>query len=75
MMSPHDADLHDDHVHVRIACPDSMRDVCIEESVAHEAPARAADADARAPAAEPAERVAAGASAPVATAAREADAR
>ncbi len=34
MMSPHDADLHDDHVHVRIACPDGMRDVCTEEAVA-----------------------------------------
>jgi penicillin-insensitive murein endopeptidase len=32
MMSPQDADLHDDHVHVRIACPESMHDVCIEEA-------------------------------------------
>ena len=45
MMSPHDADLHDDHVHVRIACPESMHEVCIEESQAREPPARAADAD------------------------------
>ncbi|APR83782.1 Murein endopeptidase [Minicystis rosea] len=50
MMSPPDADLHDDHFHVRIACPDSMRDVCIEESTAREpkadAPSEAkADAD------------------------------
>lgn len=38
MMSPPDADLHDDHFHVRIACPESMRDVCVEEStVKHEA--------------------------------------
>ncbi|MFT3773704.1 MAG: penicillin-insensitive murein endopeptidase [Minicystis sp.] len=36
MMSPPDADLHDDHFHVRIACPESMRDVCIEESTARE---------------------------------------
>jgi penicillin-insensitive murein endopeptidase len=36
MMSPPDADLHDDHFHVRIACPESMRDVCIEESTAKE---------------------------------------
>lgn len=36
MMSPADADLHDDHVHVRIACPESMRDVCVEESTARE---------------------------------------
>jgi penicillin-insensitive murein endopeptidase len=32
MMSPKDADLHDDHFHVRIACPESMRPTCIEES-------------------------------------------
>jgi len=32
MMSPEDADLHDDHFHVRIACPEAMRDVCVEES-------------------------------------------
>jgi len=43
MMSPADADLHDDHFHVRIACPESMRDVCIEEStVKSEPPAPAA---------------------------------
>jgi penicillin-insensitive murein endopeptidase len=36
MMSPPNADLHDDHFHVRIACPESMRDVCIEESIAKE---------------------------------------
>lgn len=45
MMSPPDADRHDDHFHVRIACPDSMRDVCIEESGARsEPPAAKADA-------------------------------
>jgi penicillin-insensitive murein DD-endopeptidase len=32
MMSPPDADRHDDHFHVRISCPESMRDVCVEES-------------------------------------------
>jgi penicillin-insensitive murein endopeptidase len=36
MMSPPEAEPHDDHVHVRIACPESMRDVCVEESVARE---------------------------------------
>jgi len=44
MMSPNDADLHDDHVHVRIACPESMHEVCIEESLARDAPTHAADA-------------------------------
>jgi penicillin-insensitive murein endopeptidase len=39
MMSPPDADLHDDHFHVRIACPESMRDVCIEESTVKSEPA------------------------------------
>jgi len=38
MMSPADADLHDDHFHVRIACPESMRGVCIEESTVRSAP-------------------------------------
>jgi penicillin-insensitive murein endopeptidase len=33
MMSPQEADVHDDHVHVRIGCPESMRDVCIEEAM------------------------------------------
>jgi penicillin-insensitive murein endopeptidase len=42
MMSPRDADLHDDHFHVRIACPESMRDVCTEESSTRE-PAAAAE--------------------------------
>jgi penicillin-insensitive murein endopeptidase len=32
MMSPKDADLHDDHFHVRIGCPESMRGTCVEES-------------------------------------------
>jgi len=41
MMSPNDADLHDDHMHVRISCPESMRDVCVEEAVVREAPAPA----------------------------------
>jgi penicillin-insensitive murein DD-endopeptidase len=60
MMSPNDADLHDDHVHVRISCPETMRDVCVEESVAREShPAEpaaepAADADKPGTAAAPA---------------------
>jgi penicillin-insensitive murein endopeptidase len=33
MMSPTDADVHDDHFHVRIGCPESMKDVCIEEAM------------------------------------------
>jgi penicillin-insensitive murein endopeptidase len=33
MMSPEDADMHDDHVHVRIACPEASKEVCHEESV------------------------------------------
>ncbi|MEP7120353.1 MAG: penicillin-insensitive murein endopeptidase [Byssovorax sp.] len=33
MMSPPEADVHDDHLHVRIACPESMRTVCIEEAM------------------------------------------
>jgi penicillin-insensitive murein endopeptidase len=39
MMSPPDADLHDDHFHVRIACPETMRDVCVEESAGRAEPA------------------------------------
>jgi penicillin-insensitive murein endopeptidase len=57
MMSPSDADLHDDHVHVRIACPEPTRDTCVEEATVHEAVAKAADeekpADAPADAAPP----------------------
>src|SRR5262249_46492811 len=37
MMSPKDVDLHDDHLHVRIACPESMREVCIEEAAPRDA--------------------------------------
>jgi len=33
MMSPEHADLHDDHFHVRIACPETMRGSCVEESI------------------------------------------
>ena len=33
MMSPPEADMHDDHIHVRIGCPESMRGVCIEEAM------------------------------------------
>jgi penicillin-insensitive murein endopeptidase len=32
LMSPADADVHDDHFHVRIACPEKMRPQCVEES-------------------------------------------
>ena len=32
MISPQE-DVHDDHVHVRLACPEAMRDVCIEEAM------------------------------------------
>ncbi len=32
LMSPRDADVHDDHFHVRITCPDTMKSICIEES-------------------------------------------
>ena len=52
LMSPRDADVHDDHFHVRIACPDTMKGFCIEESGARPgsapaspaAPAKSADA-------------------------------
>ena len=32
LMSPSDVDVHDDHFHVRIACPERMRPSCVEES-------------------------------------------
>jgi penicillin-insensitive murein endopeptidase len=32
LMSPADVDVHDDHFHVRIACPEKMRPHCVEES-------------------------------------------
>jgi penicillin-insensitive murein endopeptidase len=32
LMSPSDVDVHDDHFHVRIACPERMRPLCVEES-------------------------------------------
>jgi penicillin-insensitive murein DD-endopeptidase len=51
MMSPRDADLHDDHIHVRIACPESTREVCVEEGVGREPAPRAAEAEEK-PAAE-----------------------
>ncbi|WP_437796356.1 penicillin-insensitive murein endopeptidase [Sorangium sp. So ce693] len=37
MMSPRDADLHNDHFHIRVMCPPSMRGACIEESLARPA--------------------------------------
>jgi penicillin-insensitive murein DD-endopeptidase len=46
MMSPTDADLHDDHFHVRIACPESMRDVCVEEATPRGGGEKAARTDA-----------------------------
>lgn len=39
MMSPDGVDIHDDHFHVRIWCPESMRGDCIEESGARPRPA------------------------------------
>ncbi|MEZ4297247.1 MAG: penicillin-insensitive murein endopeptidase [Polyangiaceae bacterium] len=33
MLSPRDADVHDDHFHVRISCPEAMKSVCVEESI------------------------------------------
>ena len=48
LMSPADADVHDDHFHVRIACPEKMRPECVEDSylrpsghAAHAAPTAA----------------------------------
>lgn len=32
LMSPADVDVHDDHFHVRIACPERMRPLCVEDS-------------------------------------------
>lgn len=32
LMSPSDVDVHDDHFHVRIVCPERMRPSCVEES-------------------------------------------
>jgi penicillin-insensitive murein endopeptidase len=37
MMAPQEAGPHDDHFHIRISCPDNMKD-CIEEAVARPAP-------------------------------------
>ncbi|XXX75948.1 penicillin-insensitive murein endopeptidase [Sorangium sp. So ce134] len=37
MMSPRDADLHNDHFHIRVTCPPSMRAACVEESLARPA--------------------------------------
>jgi penicillin-insensitive murein endopeptidase len=48
MTSPSDADLHDDHFHVRITCPEPMRGTCVEEAVAKTAAADAQE-DAKAP--------------------------
>ncbi|MFO0593216.1 MAG: penicillin-insensitive murein endopeptidase [Polyangiaceae bacterium] len=55
LMSPRDADVHDDHFHVRIACPEGMKGFCIEESNARgggaSAVATSAKSDAKHPAA------------------------
>ncbi|AUX48304.1 exported murein endopeptidase [Sorangium cellulosum] len=51
MMSPRDADLHNDHFHIRVMCPASMRGACVEESAAR--PACAAGATGTASAASP----------------------
>lgn len=32
LMSPSDVDVHDDHFHVRIVCPEKSRSSCVEES-------------------------------------------
>ena len=45
MLSPDGVDVHDDHFHVRIACPESMRAECVEESGAREGKPDAAAAD------------------------------
>lgn len=49
LMGPRDADGHDDHFHVRIACPEPMGRGCVEEPGARESvPALAAkDSDSR----------------------------
>lgn len=38
MMAPQETGPHDDHFHVRVSCPDDMKD-CIEEAVVRSAPA------------------------------------
>jgi penicillin-insensitive murein endopeptidase len=42
-MSPKEADLHNDHFHVRIACPEAMRGACVEESRSREGGSDAAE--------------------------------
>lgn len=63
LMAPRDADVHDDHFHIRISCPEAMRGTCIEDSLPKGAAEPKADGDAAdtaAPAKEaPAEGVAA----------------
>lgn len=46
MLAPKDCESHDDHFHIRIACPTSMKGACIEESVESR---RSAPPDAGAP--------------------------
>jgi penicillin-insensitive murein endopeptidase len=52
LLAPRDADVHDDHFHVRIACPPEMKGICVEEPVG-QAPPRAAKAQATPVAAAP----------------------
>ncbi len=47
MKQPSHALPHDDHFHVRIACPSGQRDVCVPEPARSKAPARAAQAKKR----------------------------
>jgi len=47
LMAPKDADVHDDHFHVRIACPESMKGFCVEESNAKGGGAPVAQKDAK----------------------------
>ena len=49
MMSPANADPHDDHFHFRIACPESSKEGCVEESLAPESAPSLQDAVAQAP--------------------------
>ncbi|MCC6553264.1 MAG: penicillin-insensitive murein endopeptidase [Polyangiaceae bacterium] len=64
LMSPSDVDVHDDHFHVRIACPESMRGTCVEESAAREGGEAADTASGDAVPAQPADRGGEGAAAP-----------
>jgi penicillin-insensitive murein endopeptidase len=45
LMAPKDADVHDDHFHIRIACPESMRGTCVDDSLPKGAAAPKADGE------------------------------